>query len=141
MVLERALKDEHVGFGKHKLEIPEEALKLLAEAADGDARRALNFLEMAVDLAPKNDDKETIALELVKELLAGGSARRFDKRGEAFYDQISALHKSVRGSDPMRRYIGSRACSTAAATRCTSPGAWCAWPRKTSATPTRARCA
>ena len=99
-VLERALKDEQVGFGKRKLEISEETLKLLSEAADGDARRALNFLEMAADLAPKNDNKEIITLELVKELLAGGSARRFDKQGEAFYDQISALHKSVRGSDP-----------------------------------------
>src|SRR3989344_4939032 len=50
-VLERALKDEHVGFGKRNLEISEETLKLLSQAADGDARRALNLLEMASDLA------------------------------------------------------------------------------------------
>ncbi len=99
-VLERALHDEAAGFGQRKLEVPDEALRLLAEAADGDTRRALNFLEMAADLATKEGGREVIGVDLIKELLAGGSARRFDKHGEAFYDQISALHKSVRGSDP-----------------------------------------
>jgi len=99
-VLERALRDEAAGFGKRKLEVAEDVLNLLAEAADGDARRALNFLEMAADLAAKEGGREVISVELIQELLAGGSARRFDKHGEAFYDQISALHKSVRGSDP-----------------------------------------
>ncbi len=98
-VLERALKDAQQGLGKRQLEISDEALKLLAEAADGDARRALNFLEMAADLAQKHAGREVIGVELIKELITGGT-RRFDKRGEAFYDQISALHKSVRGSDP-----------------------------------------
>ncbi len=98
-VLERALKDTQQGFGARQLEISDEALKLLAEAADGDARRALNFLEMAADLAQKHAGREVIGVELIKELITGGT-RRFDKRGEAFYDQISALHKSVRGSDP-----------------------------------------
>lgn len=68
----------------------------LALAADGDARRALNLLEIALDLA----DGRAIDAELLGEVLAGGSGRRFDKGGEAFYDQISALHKSVRGSSP-----------------------------------------
>ncbi len=68
----------------------------LAVAADGDARRALNLLEIALDLA----DGRAIDAELLGEVLAGGSVRRFDKGGEAFYDQISALHKSVRGSSP-----------------------------------------
>ncbi len=99
-VLERALRDEAAGFGQRKLEVPDEALRLLAETADGDARRALNFLEMAADLETKEGGREVIGVDLIKELLAGGSARRFDKHGEAFYDQISALHKSVRGSDP-----------------------------------------
>ncbi len=98
-VLERALKDAQQGLGKRQLDISDEALKLLAEAADGDARRALNFLEMAADLAQKHAGREVIGVELIKELITGGT-RRFDKRGEAFYDQISALHKSVRGSDP-----------------------------------------
>ncbi len=99
-VLERALHDETAGFGRRKLEVADAALTLLAEAADGDARRALNFLEMAADLAAKEGGHEVISVKLIRELLAGGSARRFDKHGEAFYDQISALHKSVRGSDP-----------------------------------------
>ena len=70
-------------------------LQLLAAAADGDARRALNFLEIAADLATDGQVSSDIAAEVV----AGGQ-RRFDKHGEYFYDQISALHKSVRGSDP-----------------------------------------
>jgi putative ATPase len=77
----------------------DEARELLAMAADGDARRALNFLEMAADLAERDEGREVISRDLVREVVSGG-VRRFDKRGEAFYDQISALHKSVRGSDP-----------------------------------------
>jgi putative ATPase len=68
----------------------------LAAAADGDARRALNLLEIALDLA----DNREIDESLLNEVLAGGTPRRFDKGGEAFYDQISALHKAVRGSSP-----------------------------------------
>jgi putative ATPase len=75
-----------------------DAVQTIARAADGDARRALNMLELAMDLAgatPKARITEDIAAEV-----AAGGLRRFDKQGEAFYDQISALHKSVRGSDP-----------------------------------------
>lgn len=68
----------------------------LAIAADGDARRALNLLELGSELADGGEIDEA----LINEVLAGGSSRRFDKGGEAFYDQISALHKSVRGSSP-----------------------------------------
>jgi putative ATPase len=67
--------------------------------ADGDARRALNLLEIAADLAERIEGREVITEAILSEVLAGG-VRRFDKGGEAFYDQISALHKSVRGSDP-----------------------------------------
>jgi putative ATPase len=77
----------------------DETRELLALAADGDARRALNLLEMAADLAEQNAGREVISPELVREVIGQG-VRRFDKQGEAFYDQISALHKSVRGSDP-----------------------------------------
>src|SRR5690606_30508125 len=69
------------------------------EAADGDARRALRLLEIAADLAEPQDGREVVTEEVIKELATGG-VRRFYKGGEAFYDQISALHKSVRGSDP-----------------------------------------
>jgi putative ATPase len=68
----------------------------LATAADGDARRALNFLELAVSLS---DEQGMLEAELFAEVLQG-STRRFDKGGDDFYDQISALHKSVRGSSP-----------------------------------------
>jgi putative ATPase len=99
LVLHRALTDKLAGLGARALEIPDSALDLIAQAADGDARRALNILEMASDLAEPQGDKEIISLELVQGVINEG-VRRFDKGGEAFYDQISALHKSVRGSDP-----------------------------------------
>ncbi|CAN0597910.1 unnamed protein product, partial [Laminaria digitata] len=72
----------------------DEPLELLAQFADGDARRLLNTLELAVQLA---DDVLTVTA--VSEA-AGERQRRFDKGGDAFFDQISALHKSVRGSAP-----------------------------------------
>jgi putative ATPase len=79
--------------------IDEQALDLLAKAADGDARRALNFLEIASDLTVERESEALIDKAIIEQILAGGS-RRFDKSGEYFYDQISALHKSVRGSNP-----------------------------------------
>lgn len=92
-VLDRALARE---AGRVKAE--ERALELMAKAADGDARRSLNMLELAIDLA-SDVDPPTITEAIANEVASGG-LRRFDKQGEAFYDQISALHKSVRGSDP-----------------------------------------
>ncbi|MDO8705215.1 MAG: replication-associated recombination protein A [Sulfuricaulis sp.] len=99
LVVDRALENEPAGLGSQHLEMPEAARDLLAQAADGDARRALNLLEMAADLSSKQDGRQIISVDLIKEVISGG-VRRFDKQGEAFYDQISALHKSVRGSDP-----------------------------------------
>jgi putative ATPase len=75
-----------------------DALATLARAADGDARRALNLLEVAADLA-RAAGNGLITEEIAGEVSAGGY-RRFDKKGEQFYDQISALHKAVRGTDP-----------------------------------------
>ena len=98
-VIDRALTDGQAGLGSQHLEMPEEARELLAQAADGDARRALNLIEMAADLSVKQDGRQTITVDLIKDVVTGG-VRCFDKQGEAFYDQISALHKSVRGSDP-----------------------------------------
>ena len=93
-ILRRALSDEECGFAG-RISVEDESLQLICQAADGDARRALNLLELAADLTTG----DAIARETVSEVVAGGH-RRFDKQGEYFYDQISALHKSVRGSDP-----------------------------------------
>jgi len=93
-ILRRALVDER-GLGDRQLTIVDDALELLASAADGDARKALNLLEIASDLVMgKSIDRAVIEEVLVSD------TRRFDKGGEYFYDQISALHKAVRGSSP-----------------------------------------
>jgi putative ATPase len=94
-VLEHALKDVERGLGGRKLSISVEALQAVAAGADGDARRALGMLEMVADLATDGCIDATHVTEL-----ASGTRRRFDKGGDQFYDQISALHKAVRGSDP-----------------------------------------
>jgi len=95
-ILLNALTDKERGLADRGLTLEDSAMQKLAEIADGDARRALNLLEIASDLSEEN----TISDELIEEVLSGGGIRRFDKGGEAFYDQISALHKSVRGSSP-----------------------------------------
>jgi putative ATPase len=101
-ILQQALdKDEGIKvFAKH---FSEESLENLANYADGDARRALNFLELAcellnAELAHNNSVK--VDEGFLKNLLEGSTARRFDKGGDLFYEQISALHKAVRGSSP-----------------------------------------
>ena len=94
-LLRAALDDSVRGLGARKLSIDDADLDLIAEAADGDARRGLNLLEIASDLA----EDGRIGHDTVKGIVAG-RVRRFDKGGEHFYDQISALHKSVRGSSP-----------------------------------------
>lgn len=78
--------------------LEDEARRYLAQVADGDARTSLNLLEMAVDLASA-DGLSVITKALIKEV-SQESVRRFDKGGDVFYEQISALHKSVRGSNP-----------------------------------------
>ncbi len=95
LLLKRALDDRERGLGALNLTIESDALAVLAAAADGDARRALNMLEIAADLAVDN----VIGAAQAREV-ASGTRRRFDKGGEQFYDQISALHKAVRGTDP-----------------------------------------
>jgi putative ATPase len=98
-LLRRALEDTERGLGNRNLAIDDEALVALAHGGDGDGRRALGMLEIAADLATERDGRPTITVEQVKEVAMGGR-RRFDKGGEQFYDQISALHKAVRGTDP-----------------------------------------
>jgi putative ATPase len=94
-LLRRALQDAERGLGGRGLSISDKALDALVAAADGDARRALGLLETVADLAVDGVIDEGQIADL-----AAGTRRRFDKGGEQFYDQISALHKAVRGSDP-----------------------------------------
>jgi putative ATPase len=98
-VIDRALADAERGLGGRSLVLEPELRNRLAAAADGDARRALNWLEMAADLAEPEGARAVIAAQLLEQVMGAG-LRRFDKGGEVFYDQISALHKSVRGSSP-----------------------------------------
>jgi putative ATPase len=94
------LNDEQLT--KLNIEIEDSSLELLAQVADGDARRALNFLEIASDLAepePSGTGKNIIDQHIIEGVTAQ-TMRRFDKGGDLFYEQISALHKSVRGSNP-----------------------------------------
>ncbi|HET8816142.1 MAG TPA: replication-associated recombination protein A [Pseudidiomarina sp.] len=88
-----ALRDAERGLGARQLQIEPNALEFLVASAAGDARRALNFLEIAADAAESN----VIELSLVQQAV-GKKHASYDKRGDAFFDILSALHKSVRGS-------------------------------------------
>jgi putative ATPase len=94
-LLRPARHDTERRLGGRGLTLSETALDALVAAADGDARRALGLLETVADLAVDGVIDEAQIADL-----AAGTRRRFDKGGEQFYDQISALHKAVRGSDP-----------------------------------------
>lgn len=94
-IIDRALNNKENGLGNRNLMIDTSVKKKLAHIADGDARQVLNLLEIAADLTENNVIDENI-LKVVTQT----NLRRFDKSGELFYDQISALHKSVRGTDP-----------------------------------------
>jgi putative ATPase len=99
-VINQALTDTERGLGALQLHIEPDAMAALVGLADGDARRALNLLELASDLAgPGADGTAAIDSTLIG-LVGQESLRRFDKGGDLFYEQISALHKAVRGSSP-----------------------------------------
>ena len=98
--LKRALVDTERGLGDQHLQVADSSLDSIAQAADGDVRRALTLLEIAAELAePDSNGSGRIDDATLSQVLADRT-RRFDKQGEQFYDQISALHKSVRSSDP-----------------------------------------
>lgn len=88
-----------VGLVDHNIEFAEGVLDKLAQLVQGDARKALNYLELLSDMAVKHDGKLVIDISLLMEI-AGREGVSFDKQGDLFYDLISAFHKSVRGSDP-----------------------------------------
>ncbi|WP_395787894.1 replication-associated recombination protein A [Aquimonas sp.] len=95
--LQRALLDVERGLGGRGIQIDESNLDLIAQAADGDVRRALTLLEIAAELAEGEGGEIT---ETTLTQVLADRTRRFDKGGEQFYDQISALHKCVRSSNP-----------------------------------------
>ena len=95
--LQRALEDDERGLGGQGIAADEALLRQIAGAADGDVRRALTLLEIAAELAA--DEGGQVSQVTLHQVLADRT-RRFDKGGEQFYDQISALHKSVRSSNP-----------------------------------------
>ena len=98
-VVQNALSNDEHGLGQLSLDFPLEQQEILVQAADGDARQLLNLLEILTDLAGQEDKPLKVTEALLTEVLQV-NLRRFDKHGDAFYDQISALHKSVRGSAP-----------------------------------------
>ena len=98
-LLKRALTDKDKGLGERNISIEDSMLQLIASQADGDARRALNFLEISADLSTELDGQLVITENTIQEVTSQ-TLRRFDKGGDLFYEQISALHKSVRGSNP-----------------------------------------
>ncbi len=98
-VLDRALTDKEKGVGRMRVELNDSMASALIRAADGDARRLLNFLEVAVQLGVDDNGNVRITEGMLPDI-TGATTRRFDRGGDYFYDQISALHKSIRGTDP-----------------------------------------
>ena len=99
IILERALADTTQGLGGQDVSVDAEALHAIAVMANGDARAALNLLELTVDAAPTVDGRRRVEVRLVRDA-AQRRSLRYDKGGEEHYNLISALHKSIRNSDP-----------------------------------------
>lgn len=99
-VLEQAMQDNVRGLGGQNIELQPDTALALAQLANGDARMSLNCLELMVDMAAEQPDgRKILTPELLREV-AGERSARFDNKGDRYYDLISALHKSIRGSSP-----------------------------------------
>lgn len=98
VILNRAIEDKERGLGKYNVEINKDAINYLISAADGDARQALNALELAVITTKSDNGKIKIDLDIMKDSIQKKVA--YDRDGDAHYDTISAFIKSMRGSDP-----------------------------------------
>lgn len=94
-ILQQAMDDPNRGYGNKNINLPEETKKQIADFVGGDARRALNTLELLIDMS----DGHELTPDLLKEVMGERNAR-FDNQGDRFYDLISAVHKSIRGSAP-----------------------------------------
>ncbi|EJH6264543.1 replication-associated recombination protein A [Vibrio cholerae] len=98
--LHQAITDTERGLGKVAAVFADNVLDRLAELVNGDARMSLNYLELLYDMAREDDQgRKQIDLPLLAEV-AGEKVSRFDNKGDIWYDLISAVHKSIRGSDP-----------------------------------------
>jgi len=99
-VLDQAMRDKARGYGDSDIVLPDNTRRMIAELVNGDARRALNTLEMMADMAEITaSGQRELTPQLLNEV-SGERSARFDNKGDRFYDLISALHKSVRGSAP-----------------------------------------
>ncbi|KGT94168.1 recombination factor protein RarA [Erwinia typographi] len=99
-VLDQAMKDGERGYGGENIVLPADTRRMVAELVNGDARRALNTLEMMADMAEVDaKGQRELTAKLLNEV-SGERSARFDNKGDRYYDLISALHKSVRGSAP-----------------------------------------
>ncbi|MCC2522553.1 replication-associated recombination protein A [Vibrio coralliilyticus] len=100
LALEQAISDAERGLGQFEAHFVDNVLDRLSELVNGDARMSLNYLELLYDMA-QEDEKgvKQITLELLAEV-AGEKVSRFDNKGDIWYDLISAVHKSIRGSNP-----------------------------------------
>jgi putative ATPase len=139
-VLTQAMNDKDRGYGGQNIVLPDDTRQAIAGLVNGDARRALNTLEMMADMAETDaSGNRVLKAELLTEI-AGERSARFDNKGDRFYDLISALHKSVRGSAPDAALYWYARSSPPAAIRCMWPdAAWRSLP-KMSAMPTREPC-
>lgn len=99
-VLQQAMSDSERGYGGQNIVLPAETARMLAELVNGDARRALNSLEMMADMAEIDAQGLRVLTPALLNEIAGERSARFDNKGDRYYDLISALHKSVRGSSP-----------------------------------------
>ncbi len=103
-IIMRALQDEKQGLGRYTLQMETEVAEIIAQAADGDCRRALNYLETAALLIKQDkQEKGTTPLAITRQTVLEviqGQTLRYDRAGEEHYNLISALHKSLRDSDP-----------------------------------------
>ncbi len=99
IILERAIESEKKRLGENKLEVEEKVIDLLSQAAQGDARVAINFLEALIEIAPKENGVKKITTDLLREV-GLEKPLLYDQAGEEHFNLISAFHKSLRGSDP-----------------------------------------
>ncbi|ARU93507.1 replication-associated recombination protein A [Tatumella citrea] len=99
-IISQAMADKDRGLGGQNIVLPDETRRMIAELVNGDARRALNTVEMMADMAETDSQGQRTLTPLLLTEVAGERAARFDNKGDRFYDLISALHKSVRGSAP-----------------------------------------